>query len=363
MDQNRTVVQQLDEYDNIIYNQELFGTSEGNLRQFFVYVLTNSVKIRFSTLNEPQWETYNIKNNCKNTPIFYWNDGVLDTIYCEGLKKPLTNITKETIKLGNKTIPIKINTEKQYKLNTGFLLEEQQMFNLYKSPTIMLNADNFGYIQNPARNYMGSTNNIVIDKVGNGVGNATLGVAGYNSPISGINLFNETNNESLVFRFTINDLNPITKEGYYYLSFWWKHVAGTNLLWGVDVNDKGTLYGSHTLSSPFANNIWKKFEGVIYVDNHINSYGFIDIQAIGGDTNCAINISDIQLGKGQTIYPYSQNYTETGQNKLKFTYYNLDDKTFDGYTGKKLSEKNTELTLIDIKERSTKTNIKLNFFD
>lgn len=357
------IIQQLDEYDNIIYNQELFGTSEGNLRQFFIYVLNNAKYIKFSTTQKPQWITYEVKSKCNITPVYFWNDGVIDTIYCEGNKIENDEITKNNITVNNKLIPISILIQKNIKLNTGYSLEDKQMFNLIKSPISILNTDDYGYVQNPERNYMGSTPNIVIDKIGTGVGNATLGVAGYNSPTSGINLFNETNNDSLIFRFIINDLNPITEEGYYYLSFWWKHIAGTNLLWGVDVNDNDILFGSNNLNSVFSDNIWKKFEGVIYVDNHIDNFGFIDIQAIGGNANCAINISDIQFGKGYTIYPYSQNYTETGQNKLKFKYYNLEEKIFESYKDKNLTDRNIELNLKLNKTYVQKTNVKLNFLD
>lgn len=360
---DRIVIEQLNSYNEVIYNNELFGTGEGNLRQYFVYVLNGTKKIRFRTLLKPQWITYEVKSKCNITPVYFWNDGVLDTIYSEGNKIENDEITKNNITVNNKLIPISILIQKNIKLNTGYSLEDKQMFNLIKSPSIILNSDDYGYIENPARNYMGSTSNINIDKIGSNtsLGVVTKGVTGYNLNNSGINLFSITNDSSVnLFRMYINDLPITLSEDYYYLTFWWKHVAGTNLNLNININDQSLT----TLNEPFTENVWKYYEGYIYIDNRIGDTFYIDFEPLfTGGVNNSIILSDIQFGKGKKMYPYSQSYTETGQNKLKFKYYNLEEKTFESYLDKNLSDRNIELNLKLNKTYVQKTNVKLNFLD
>jgi hypothetical protein len=110
-------------------------------------------------------------------------------------------------------------------------------------------------------------------------------------------LTNATDSEP--FRFVISYRNPIKKAGYYAVSFWYKHSGGLVLNWNININDVNV--GS--IQEQSVENIWKKFEGTVYIDNYIGIYGFIDFRAVGGNW-ATVLISDLMIEDGNKVSTY-----------------------------------------------------------
>lgn len=104
-------------------------------------------------------------------------------------------------------------------------------------------------------------------------------------------LLNETGTG--IYRFIITYENPIKAEGWFAVSFMYKHIAGGILSMSVEVND--LLVASIYKDSP--ENAWRKFEGMVYVGQYIGALGFVDFE-IRNSNWFELLISDFKVEKG-----------------------------------------------------------------
>lgn len=352
---NKTYVTFKDDNNQLIKTYTLWGTSEGNLRQFFIYIPYNAVKIEVYTQLLPnnvyEYQVFNTEK-CINT-LFYWDDGVLETLHCEGNKKPVETVTKNIINIGNKKLTTKIDIEKSLLVNTGFSLNENQLFNLFKSPYVY-SFDNV-YLDNPQRNYINYPYSV--DKMSYAALSPDTTVT-YNYTTPGYTLFKNWNWTDDYFRIFIDDLFPITRQDYYYISFDWMKTTPSYFVWDVMFNE--SLYVGEI--SGTSQGVFEHFGAYIYVDEHINEYGFVDLIP-NQNYQTSIVIKNLQIGKGPVIYPYSPSLTDLDAKKPKPKMYLLNNTSFDSYVGKNIGERNIELSLTECKHYTQKTNIKLKFFD
>lgn len=119
---------------DLVYQYSLFGTDEGNLRQFWLWIPAEVYTVVMYRTSDGSRMNYDVRPNCKATPVYFWNDGVIDTLFCEGSKKEVQNVSRKTVKVGDKTYPIGVQVENSYLINTGFNLSQDQVFGLIKSP-------------------------------------------------------------------------------------------------------------------------------------------------------------------------------------------------------------------------------------
>jgi len=133
----QTITIRSKDYTSFLLNTfTLTGASNSDV--YLYYILPSATKIEYS-INSGAFATiYPTLNTCNNQLFYYSIDGSFDNIYLEGNIHEVNNVKKEYVTIGNKKMPIKIITEKQLKCNTGFKLNQSQVYSLIKTPFVFL---------------------------------------------------------------------------------------------------------------------------------------------------------------------------------------------------------------------------------
>lgn len=79
---------------------------------------------------------YPIKKCYTSYYFFNRNTGYLDRILAEGFGNITDNVSRETIRLGNRLVQTKIKNIKKIKHNTGFNITNEQMLNIIENPYV-----------------------------------------------------------------------------------------------------------------------------------------------------------------------------------------------------------------------------------
>lgn len=82
-------------------------------------------------------KTYYPVKKCYTSYYFFnRNSGYLDRILAEGFGNITDNVSRETIRLGNRLVQTKIKNIKKIKHNTGFNITNEQMLNIIENPYV-----------------------------------------------------------------------------------------------------------------------------------------------------------------------------------------------------------------------------------
>lgn len=77
-----------------------------------------------------------INPGCYNKYYYMSDNGAFDCIKCTGTMNEVNSVTRKNYQLGNKLIQTRIDVIKQIRQNTGFNLNENQIYSLINSPNV-----------------------------------------------------------------------------------------------------------------------------------------------------------------------------------------------------------------------------------
>lgn len=359
-----------DENENILILSNLYTSTKGIGRLFMIYIPLNATKILFTNLLNNETKEYKVHKICSK-PYFYWGSDGIDVVYLSGNQHIVENTTKEYINLGNKKYPIKIETTKQIKRNTGFNLIEEQVFDLLK--TTYINEIYDGEIEQSDRNLFDgstspdwthidnqnySTNNIITND--GEQYNRVIPTSGNKINIKGI-------------------YKDYKKDIFYIASCWVRQKSGSSITYRIFESREIEPYNEFTILNDTWTRIYTRaFAGID------NDYGrYVIIQQQGDLLNIPLEIKNIQVEyeiENYILYEkeygymyklekdgipsiYKQSLLDSGKLTVKNKLWLLDTSNFEGYNGSLYSEKNIELLLTDEKTYKKYLNIKQNFYD
>ena len=339
-----------DSLGNEIGGHSIWGTDEGNLRQFFFYIPSTCAYVEVWGAYSNQTHT-RFNTICgKNKPIYYWNNnGCIDVLYTSGIENEIDNVTKEYIQLGNKSLPIKINTQKQLKINTGFNLNQEQIYQIIETPYCF--TSQYGELEKVGRNYL-------TDDVNPGFGPNNIGYGSGQTKTDEIDVYNRytPDVDKLVSLYMINNFDYINNVKRYIISVWVRCQTTS----AIAIYCSGNYDDSLKINSVPANTWTRIYTEPFYaVGSHTIIIGNISGSAYGN----WIDVKKVKIELGDQITEWELSLEEQGIVKPLFKKWNVDNSSFDGYNGKLLSEKNIELLLTDDKKYKRNTNIKLGFFE
>lgn len=300
---------------------------------------------------------YTVNNTCYKPYYFFNTNGMYDAIYCTANKNIINNVEKEYININDKQFVYKINTTEQIRQNSGFELTESQVYSLIKTPYVREIVQSEYYLSNPNLSkttlstpnyfyYASGASGVITkkeDKDGefwnykaNADSNSIL-FRNYISYISSINNLTYIssckvrNNSSFKVTIKLTLINDV-------------NYAPTQKIYTFQANSDWVLINSNPIN--FLNT---------------KSDGFsLEILNKGVD----IDIKDAKIEIGNKITDFSKEirlYT-TEELKPKSDEYIVENNSFDGWTGKNLSDKNLELIFTNPKKKTRKTNIKKDFY-
>ena len=111
-------------------------TSTVNCENYLIYIPANCVRIEYQINALPVEVINTITNDCSTQLFYYGINGGFDMLYLDGNTHEVNSVTKEYITVNNKKLPIKIINNKQFKANTGFKLNQSQIYSLIKTPYV-----------------------------------------------------------------------------------------------------------------------------------------------------------------------------------------------------------------------------------
>lgn len=127
-------------YNNNGIINEHHGISDRNSKIFLFYIPSDCIRIEVAGINgnNNTYTFYPIQSQCKTQLFYYSIYGNLDMMYIEGNTHEVNNVTKDYINISNQKLPININIQKQLKCNTGFRLDQSQVYSLIKTPYVFI---------------------------------------------------------------------------------------------------------------------------------------------------------------------------------------------------------------------------------
>lgn len=327
-------------YDSVggtIYQYD--GISTINSKIFLFYIPTDCVRISFTGVNGNSniYTYYPKQSECKKQLFYYSISGNLDMMYIEGNTHEADNITKDYITVNDQKLPINIKYQKQLKVNTGFKLNQEQIYSLIKTPYTFL-------VEKQLLIYPNLLNNS--ETLGTDWGSDYAATSNRTYPtINGQKVINVastgTNCNAWVAHGT-----TFTPGIYYTISF---NTLGTTPF-TIGICENSHIFNGVNGRVSFT------FQYVDY------SYGviYITIPTSGHNTS----FYNFKLEKGSVPTPYEVSINDYNTKPITpFKRYQLDTQSFEGYVGSKLSERNIELLLSDEKIYKRKTNFDLTFWD
>lgn len=304
---------------------------------------------------------YTVNNTCYKPYYFFNTNGMYDVIYCTANKNIINNVEKEYININDKQILYKINTTEQIRQNSGFELTESQVYSLIKTPYVREIVQSKYYLSNPnfAITSSGIPNYFYF-------GFGTSGTATKKEDKDG-EYWNykstSGSSASLVRNITVQFPNMIN------LTYVSSLKIRNNNNFNINISFRGDNFvdsnGTQVYYIIPANSDWTEIK-----TNPINLYSTAPLPDIYrllldiSNQGCDIDIKDVKIEIGNKPTEFSKEirlYT-TEELKPKSDEYIVENNSFDGWTGKNLSEKNIELIFTNPKKKTRKTNIKKDFY-
>lgn len=306
---------------------------------------------------------YSVNDTCYKPYYFFNTNGMYDVIYCTANKNIINNVEKEYININDKQFVYKINTTEQIRQNSGFDLTESQVYSLIKTPYVREIVQSEYYLSNPNFAITTSSNpNYFYIYTNSGTGGDITKKEdkggeywNYKSPSGSSLLLVRHNHVRLP---NIINLTCIT-------SLKIRNNNNFNINVNFFVENLVDTFGTQVSYIIPANSDW-----VIIKTNPINLYStvpladiyrlILDVTNLGVD----VDIKDVKIEIGNKPTDFSKEirlYT-TEDLKPKSDEYIVENNSFDGWTGKNLSEKNLELIFTNPVKKSRKTNIKKDFY-
>jgi len=333
-----------DQNNNV--TNKLNVNNDGNTTDYLTYIPEQTTKIYCHSNNKQGFFNVNPLKCNLHTWYYYNNNGNLQLSYTDANVHEIENTQKEYLTIGNKEYTTKVITTKQKKINTGYGLGEQEMYELVKTPYVYQST---------------SPNLIELEPNGYNFYKKSMllyGVSEQGAIVSHNDyewvLVGAQNDPVVVFRIP----NVINSTGWWTISFDFRGTQGMYINGTIDVCD--------SFAGTFTSNNRDEFERVSFPINVTyyspELYDFIDI-------NCPqwayYNIKNIKVERGQVATPYTKNPFDTDSTfgLQTFKRFKQLNSTFEGFNGSNLSEKNIEMIIEDEKKYEKKSNIKLNFFD
>lgn len=319
------------------YIYSISPASDYNYLTYLCYLPTYAVSVTVSYDNGT-YKTFNIEpKSCKNQIFYYGINGGLDMLYVEGNTHEVNNITKDYITVNNQKLPINIKCQKQLKCNTGYRLDQSQMYSLIKTPYVF-NKVSVDVINDLSKNILRNVCKESWDSDSNSDRTYST-IDGYHTINVGTTIAggNAWIGHGLIFEPGVT----------YTMSF--NTVGTTQYQIGI--------VGNYPIFDGTTSRVSFQFQ---YINNAYNVI-YITIP----NANCNTTIYNIKIEKGSVATPYSYAWQDNMLVPTAPTLnrYQLDTTTFEGYVGSKYSEKNVELLLTDEKVRKRKTNFDLDFWD
>jgi len=275
--------------------------------------IPSSFDMKAQTNQKSFTKTVGCSGVVSNDYFYLDNNSVMDKLSCKANAFEIESIEKEYVKLGNKDFNHKTTIKKQVKQNTGYSLDEKQLYSLNKSPLV--------YKIHP-KDYMINQNYVL-----------------------------NTSSE-----YTINNAGWIHLNLKYTLKPNTKYFFQVDVVSGFDdVNASRFLYatasnysGDEIELTPNTYFITPADSSKFIYLNVVNNYGYSPFVF----RNIMITEGDQARTFEPEVYPH-----------FEIANYNIDNNTFDGYKHKLLNEKNFELTLTDIETTTKRNNVKTTFLD
>lgn len=305
---------------------------------------------------------YTVNNTCYKPYYFFNTNGMYDAIYCTANKNIINNVEKEYININDKQIVYKINTTEQIRQNSGFELTESQVYSLIKTPYVREIVQSEYYLSNP---------NFAITTIAKPnyfyFGSGTSGTSTKKEDKDGEYLNYKSTSESSLYLARNNDVQfPNMINLTYISSLKIRNNNNFNINFSINadtlVNSPAATMKNYTIQ---ANSDWIEIK-----TNPINLYStapildcfrlILYIPYYG----CDIDIKDvkIEIGNKTTDFSKEKRLYTTEELKPKSDEYIVENNSFDGWTGKNLSDKNLELIFTNPKKKTRKTNIKKDFY-
>jgi len=313
------------------YDRKTFLINTSNPANLFNWTIYNSDTEQ--TLISDSWVLS--PTNCYNQWYFYNPNGTFDTIKTTGNLNEISNITKDTIKVGDKIINTNIVNNKQIKQNTGFSLTDSQIKGLIYSPYIYT-LDNVDNYINP-----NLFNDSLMPEFETSYGTITK------MPAIGEEEFMRFVPYGYVFG--LNGFPFTYYDGFnYYMSMYLRSDVDIQIRFGIDVIGQVVF---NLLAHQ-----WKLCTFPIIPSGSFTN----SILYLASNESCTLDFKKLKLEFGSQPSEWSPSVYDS---PAKIKEYTIDNKIFDGYNGKKLSQKNIELLFNDPKSYKRKTNYTTNFFD
>lgn len=369
-DDNQTYVIIYDADGVEVGGHAIWSDETGVGRQFMFYIPANAHTIEISTMTNTIPIVIPVQNICTNILYYYSSNGTLEILYLFGNQHPIEETVKEYLTVGNNKYLTKLETTKKIKQNTGVRLTQEQVFDLIKSP-YAFTAFN-GELEISGRNFLD---------------NSQSPQWSHNLGDTKMTRVLMTNESEPYRRFTPVAGQYININGMYFtypdnkfyiMSCMVRQNSGVNVTYNVYESPQSEPTSSFTIQSGVWTKIYTKaFQGItdegkkmIIVQDGGSDQIALDIK------NCQIELEDenyiiyengvgymYKLEKDGLPTDWKPSLKDNGTDKVRLKRWLIDNKTFDGYVGSKLSEKNIQIILIDEKVYKRNTNVKLGFFD
>lgn len=319
-----------DENNNQLFYKFISPGTQTLTKTYLIYIPSNCYKIRLF-IKSTYIFLYPKDLPC-NTHPFYFNgiNGGLDIIYTNGNIHNVENVTKDYIQLNNQKLPIKINVQKQLKVNTGFKLNDEQVYSLIKSPYLLKPYN--GELESTKRNLLKHSNIPIIKTTTDGkylIGNYE---------------FEHTLVMGKKYTALINLTSWNGGNCYFYLD-------GNQLIGGSGSED------TIKIITFVANANWER---LTFYQADATDGDIVVRYATVYEGNSVPN-NGIEYGGNGWIPAYGE--LPIDGRIIQGKKYMLDTTTFEGWNGNNLSEKNIELLLTDDKNYKRRTNFDSSFWD
>ncbi len=334
--------------DNNIMLNKLNTNNDGNIIDYLTYIPESTTKIYCHSNNKKGF--FNVQPQKCNLHNWYYysNNGNLCLSYTDANVHEIENTQKEYLTIGSKEYTTKVITTKQKKINTGYGLNESEMYEVIKTPYIyepvvdeieydglnlLLNSDNLAgqWRMNPGQGVIDTTtipNKVSLANIREDEEPCYFWTYSVNAKLE--------LNKDFMFSFDLLGTTPITL----YLGY------------GIEL---GT-FNANSDTVP------------LRVKIKINTSTFVVpavIYFMINNQSWSNVLCNFKLEKGDTATNYTVNPLESNEDWGLFSTkrYKQLNSTFEGFNGSLLSEKNIEMVIEDERKYEKKSNIKLNFFD
>ena len=253
------------------------------------------------------------------TPYLYYRGNGLGVLSVRGNVANVNRVEKEYLNFNNKKIPFKTINKTLKRLNTGFDLNETEVFDMINSGYLFeLNLNNVNLVRNSDIN---------------------LTITAYGAQFREMYL---VKGRKYVFSVTARKTAP---ESYDAFSIIYDGIY-------IPVPNTSWIIFDYTKSTPFQ----------VFTAPYSGLYRIISYTT----ANRPLYIWNYSVTEGDKLIPYTSGQINTNDFepfKLTAKPYVINNSESDGYVGKNLSEKNIEIEIESIEDSEETINTQINFFD